>query len=212
MRDSTQYATWLNLFSRSLLRDNKHAVEKEQVAKLVRTVIEVGTLRDSGARTGVIPLSETVMRAVIAVAEHADDPFRPIFIQTLAEIGIFFNLCSPNDDLFQLAVIDIDLAARTGAIRFLLHVLGEGPVEIARILASVFLHLVDCPRTRAYFQVGTDLEVLLQLLHSFCHVRLVFHSDSTLSNHGCLWKGARSCRPNERVCQGCSINAANMER
>ena len=61
---------------------------------------------------------------------------------------------------FKLAVIDIDLASRTGAIRFLLHVLGEGPVEIARILASVFLHLVDSPSTRAYFQVGTDLEVL----------------------------------------------------
>jgi rapamycin-insensitive companion of mTOR len=73
------------------------------VAKLVRAVVEVGTLRDSGARTGVIPLSETVMRAVIAVAEHADDPFRPIFIQTLAEIGIFFNICSANGDLFQVS-------------------------------------------------------------------------------------------------------------
>lgn len=73
------------------------------MAKLVRTVVEVGTLRDSGSRTGVIPLSETVMRAVIAVAEHADDPFRPIFIQTLAEIGIFFDICFPNDDSFQVS-------------------------------------------------------------------------------------------------------------
>ena len=106
VRDSAQFSTWLtwlNRFSRSLLRDNKHAVEKEQVAKLVRAVVEVGTFRGSGARTGVIPLSETIMRAVIAVAEHADDPFRPIFIQTLAEIGIFFNIFSPNDDLFQVS-------------------------------------------------------------------------------------------------------------
>ena len=94
VRDSAQYATCSNWFSRSLLRDNKHAIEKEQVAKLVRTIVEVGNLRDSGSRTGIVPLSETVMRAVIAVAEHADDPFRPIFIQTLAEIGIFFNFCS----------------------------------------------------------------------------------------------------------------------
>lgn len=130
--------------------------------KLVRAVVEVGTLRDSGARsgTGVIPLSETVMRAVIAVAEHAEDPFRPIFIQTLAEIGIFSLSIPRTMTHFRLVVIDIDLAARTGTIRFLLHVLGEGPVEIARILASVFLHLVDSPRTRAYIQVGTDLEVL----------------------------------------------------
>lgn len=73
--DSAQYATWLNWFSRFLLRDNKHAVEKEQVAKLVRAVVEVGTFRGSGARTRVIPLSETIMRAVIVVAEHAVDPF-----------------------------------------------------------------------------------------------------------------------------------------
>ena len=130
--------------------------------KLVRAVVEVGTLRDSGARsgTGVIPLSETVMRAVIAVAEHAEDPFRPICIQTLAEISRFSPTHVPHMTYPRLVIIDIDLAARTGAIRFLLHVLGEGPVEIARLLASVFLHLVDSPRTRAYIQVGTDLEVL----------------------------------------------------
>ena len=76
------------------------------MVKLVRAIIEVGTLRDSNARsgTGVVPLSETVMRAVIAVAEHADDPFRPILIQTLAEISVFFsNLRSTNDDLFQVS-------------------------------------------------------------------------------------------------------------
>lgn len=103
VRGSAQYAAQFNLLFRSLLRDNKHAVEKEQVIKLIRAVVEVGTLRDSGAMsgTGVIPLSETVMRAVIAVAEHAEDPFRPIFIQTLAEIGIFSTSIPRNDDLIQ---------------------------------------------------------------------------------------------------------------
>ena len=41
----------------------------------------------------------------------------------------------------------------------MLHALGEGPLEIAPILASAFLHIVDSPRTRAYLQVGADLEV-----------------------------------------------------
>ncbi|KDR82835.1 hypothetical protein GALMADRAFT_88557 [Galerina marginata CBS 339.88] len=136
---------------KSLLRDNKHAVEKEQVIKLIRTIVEVGAVRpDSQTKTGpgVIPISEAVMRALVAVAEHPEDPFRLICIQTLAEI----------------LVIDIDLAARTGVVRFLLHVLGEGPVEITPILASVFLHLVDCPRTRAYIQIGTDLEMALSAI------------------------------------------------
>ncbi|KAJ6537472.1 Rapamycin-insensitive companion of mTOR, N-term-domain-containing protein [Mycena sp. CBHHK59/15] len=131
---------------KSLTRDNKHAMEKEQVIKLIRTIVEVGTVRHesrSAGGCGTVPLSEAVMRAFVAVAEHAEDPFRPICIQTLAEI----------------LVIDTDLVARTGGVRFLLHALGEGPLEVAPILASAFLHIVDSPRTRAYLQVGTDLEM-----------------------------------------------------
>lgn len=58
-------------------------------------------------------------------------------------------------------LIDIDLVSRTGGILFLLHVLGEGPIEITPILAAAFLHIVDSPGTRAYLRVGVDLEVSL---------------------------------------------------
>jgi rapamycin-insensitive companion of mTOR len=68
-----------------------------------------------------------------------------------------------EDDLylivFRAALIDIDLVARTGGIRFLLHALGEGPVEMGPLLAATFLYIVDSPRTRAYLRVGGDLEV-----------------------------------------------------
>lgn len=77
---------------RSLNRDTKHAVEKEQVIKLIRTVIEIGTVRrdpSTSGGTATVPLSEPVMRAIIAVAEQAEDPFRPICIQTLAEIRAY---------------------------------------------------------------------------------------------------------------------------
>ncbi|CAK5284163.1 unnamed protein product, partial [Mycena citricolor] len=131
---------------KSLTRDNKHAIEKEQVIKLVRTIIEVGTVRDDSrgaGKCGNVPLSAAVMRAIVAVAEHPEDPFRLICIQTLAEI----------------LVIDVNLVARTGGLRFLLHALGEGPLEMAPILASAFLYVIDSPRTRSYLQVGTDLEM-----------------------------------------------------
>ncbi|KAF7298974.1 hypothetical protein MIND_00845600 [Mycena indigotica] len=130
---------------KSLTRDSKHALEREQAIKLIRTIVEVGTVRDESqsAGPGLVPLSAAVMRALVAVAEHAEDPFRLICIQTLAEI----------------LVIDTNLVARTGGMRFLLHALGEGPLEIAPILASAFLHIIDSPRTRAYLQVGADLEM-----------------------------------------------------
>ncbi|KAJ3802454.1 Rapamycin-insensitive companion of mTOR, N-term-domain-containing protein [Lentinula aff. detonsa] len=129
---------------RSLHRDNKFAVEKEQVIKLIRTIVEVGTVSNSGG-PGSVPLSEPVLRAFIAVAEQADDPFRFICIQTLAE----------------LVILDTDLVDRAGGIRFLLHAVGEGPVEITPLLASTFLYIIDSPRTRAYLHVGTDLEIVL---------------------------------------------------
>lgn len=74
---------------RSLARDNKHAKEKEQVIKLIRTIVVLGSERHDphgAVGTGTVPLSDPVMRAFIAVAEHAEDPFRPICVQTLAEI------------------------------------------------------------------------------------------------------------------------------
>ncbi|KII86754.1 hypothetical protein PLICRDRAFT_43412 [Plicaturopsis crispa FD-325 SS-3] len=134
---------------KSLARDNKHAMEKEQVIKLIRAIVEIGSARRhthaAAAGLGTVPLSEPVMRAFIAVAEHPDDPFRPICIETLSEI----------------LLIDIDLVARTGGIRFLLHCLGESPIDIGPMLASTFLYIIDLPRTRAYLHVGTDLEIAI---------------------------------------------------
>ena len=56
-------------------------------------------------------------------------------------------------------LIDIDLVARTGGIRFLLHALAEGPIEVEPLLAATFLYVIDSPRTRSYLRVGADLEV-----------------------------------------------------
>ncbi|KAJ8516654.1 hypothetical protein ONZ45_g6075 [Pleurotus djamor] len=131
---------------KSLSRDNKHTMEKEQVVKLIRSMVEVGSIRrDAANRPGKVPLSEAIMRALIAVAEYAEDPFRSICILTLTEI----------------LLIDIELASTTGAMRLLLNALGDGPLELAPILASAFLHIADSPRTRAYLRLGYDLELAL---------------------------------------------------
>lgn len=74
-------------------------------------------------------------------------------------------------------LIDVELIARTGAIRILLHALGEGPLEMAPMLSSAFLHLADSPRTREYLHIGTDLEVCIEEYvyavpaHRFCYRR-----------------------------------------
>lgn len=56
---------------------------------MIRKIVEVGTVRPDMERKsglGIVPLSEAVMRSIVAVAEHAEDPFRLICIEILAEI------------------------------------------------------------------------------------------------------------------------------
>lgn len=91
--------------TRSLHRDVKHAVEKEQAIKLIRAIVEIGSERRN-SRSGTVRLSDPVMRAFIAVAEHTEDPFRPICIETLAEIRMYchFLVHSPLIDTLLVEV------------------------------------------------------------------------------------------------------------
>lgn len=64
-------------------------MEKEQVIKLIRAIVEIGSERRaprSGLGSGSVPLGEAIMRAFIAVADYPEDPFKPICVQTLTEI------------------------------------------------------------------------------------------------------------------------------
>ncbi|KAI0004603.1 Rapamycin-insensitive companion of mTOR, N-term-domain-containing protein [Russula compacta] len=135
-------------FVRSLALDIKHTVEKEQVIKLIRTIVAIGSHKRGSIHvscTGAVPLSERVMRAFVAVAEQPDDPFRPLAIQTLAEIML----------------IDVQCVARAGGMRVLLQTLSEGPPALASLLIPAFLYIIDSPSTRKHFRPGKDLEVAL---------------------------------------------------
>lgn len=68
---------------------------------------------------------------------------------------MMLNLFGPT------VMVDIDLLARCGGLRVLLHSLSEAPGELTPLLASTFLYIVDLPRTRCYLRPGSDLEVLL---------------------------------------------------
>ncbi|KAI0252434.1 Rapamycin-insensitive companion of mTOR, N-term-domain-containing protein [Lactifluus subvellereus] len=133
---------------RSLALDNKHVVEKEQVIKLIRTIVAIGSQKRGSSHaslTGTVPLSERVMRGFIAIAEQPDDPFRFVAIQTLAEI----------------LLIDVRCVANAGGMRVLLQTLTEGPPELASLLNPAFLYILDSPSTRKHLHPGKDLEVAL---------------------------------------------------
>ena len=148
-------------------RDNKFAVEKEQVIKLIRAIVQVGAEQRTpynATATSRVPLSEPVLRAFVAVAEHVDEPFRQICVLTLAEIREYsvVEISMILSSLAYTVMIDIDLLAQCGGLRVLLHSLAEAPGELTPLLASTFLYIVDLPRTRSYLRPGSDLEVSLQ--------------------------------------------------
>lgn len=60
-------------------------------------------------------------------------------------------------------LIDIDSLTRTGGLRLLLQVLGDGPAELTSMLVTAFLQIADYSRTRAYLRIGCDLEVALSI-------------------------------------------------
>jgi rapamycin-insensitive companion of mTOR len=76
---------------RTFTRDAKHLTEKTQCLKLVRSLLSLSTVispaSSSSSGRGRIPLSDAIVRTLVSVAENADDAFKGICLETLAEIG-----------------------------------------------------------------------------------------------------------------------------
>lgn len=123
-------------FSRSLIKERKADVEREQALKFVRAFLEI--------KDGVSEVSRAIVRTIAAVAEHPEDRLRAICIETLAEI----------------MVRDPALAVVAGALRPLADALGEGTYEASESLTAAFLFLLDAPQRRKYLRSGYELEVL----------------------------------------------------
>lgn len=113
------------------------------------------------------------MRAIIAIAETPEDAFKTLCVQTMTEIREFLPpvnaICSHH--IVFVVLIDIELMARSGGIRTLLHIVADGSPDLAPIITSAFLIILDSPRTRQYLSPGDEFEVglpsLFQTLLSF---------------------------------------------
>ena len=61
----------------------------------------------------------------------------------------------------EIALLDIDCLVRSDAVRVLLLVFKDGPVELGPPITTALLHLVDKPSSRQYLLPGSDLETVL---------------------------------------------------
>ncbi|KAI8055952.1 Rapamycin-insensitive companion of mTOR, N-term-domain-containing protein [Syncephalis plumigaleata] len=119
----------------SLTRDQRYEWEREQAIKLIRVCVEV----PRGAE--VIP--ESILRAMVAIAEQVDDAYRNLCLETLCE----------------LAVRCVESAVRCGGIRVVLNALLDGQHTLSESLVLTLLYLLDAPQTRYYLRPGVDVEM-----------------------------------------------------
>ncbi|BFZ59731.1 hypothetical protein YB2330_000747 [Saitoella coloradoensis] len=134
---------------KTLAKESKDNLEREQAVKLVRLYLDVPR--------GTTLLPRSVVRAVVAVAEHTEDKLANICIETLAE----------------LLMIDPALLVDAGGMRILLHTLTDGPAGIAQPLITAFMYILDSPHTRKYIHDGADLDIVLSAFteaHAKAHV------------------------------------------
>lgn len=138
---------------RSLIKDRKADLEREQALKFVRAFLDI--------KDGIRELSRAVVRTIVSISEHGEDRLRPICLETLAEI----------------LVRDPQLILASGGMAVLCDALTEGSYKAPESLISAYLFLLDSPQKRKYLRPGYDLEVIFNVFTD------VFMSNETILKH-----------------------------
>ncbi|CAO3672310.1 unnamed protein product [Umbelopsis ramanniana] len=120
----------------SLARESSQDHEREQALKLVRAFIENDALPH---------VPQSVVRALVAIAEQPNDKLRNICLETLAEITIFH----------------IPLVMETGGLRIMTQALLDGQRSLVDVLVHAFTYILDAPSTRCLLRPGVELEMII---------------------------------------------------
>ncbi|KAF9560454.1 hypothetical protein EC968_006211 [Mortierella alpina] len=122
---------------RSLMADHRLESERIEALKLVRCFVTT--------KEGMQHISDGVMRAVIAIAEQADEKLRNACLETLGE----------------MAMSDPKPVVRCGGLRAILVALTDNLQDLSDALLKVFLYLLESPETRCYVRQGLDSEMVM---------------------------------------------------
>ncbi|SGY19034.1 BQ5605_C014g07543 [Microbotryum silenes-dioicae] len=132
------HACFLDMFLvKSLSRDSRAEVEKEQALRLIRLLL---SLPDTDQ-----PVQPAVIRAIVAIAENQEEKLRLACLETLGE----------------LLIRDVSLLVAAEGLRVVLQSLSDGPHDLSPFVSMGLLWVLDKPDTRQYLRQGVDLEILL---------------------------------------------------
>ncbi len=119
------------------------------------------------------PVSASVIRAIVAIAESAEEKLRLSCLHILGELGQSNAPCRTWVDgrtggrvaladqrVSRAAVItDIGLLVNADGLRVVLQALSDGPHDLSPLLGLGFVWVMDRPGTRQYLRPGLDIEV-----------------------------------------------------
>jgi rapamycin-insensitive companion of mTOR len=116
----------------SLVKESKARVEREQALKFVRAFLDV--------KGGTKEIHRSVVRVLVAVADHVDDQLRSIACLTLAEI----------------LLKDPEVVVEGGGVTVLSESMGNGAYHAPETLITPFMHLMDLPARRGMLRNGFE--------------------------------------------------------
>lgn len=116
----------------SLVKESKARVEREQALKFVRAFLDV--------KGGTKEIHRSVVRVLVAVADHVDDQLRSIACLTLAEI----------------LLKDPEVVVEGGGVAVLSESMGNGAYHAPETLITPFMHLMDLPARRGMLRNGFE--------------------------------------------------------
>ncbi|GAA6063262.1 hypothetical protein JCM10212_004996 [Sporobolomyces blumeae] len=128
---------------RTLSRDSKHDLEKEQGLRLVRRMLSFSRLVDEPPRDRSKLVA--ILRGVVAIAEQTEERLRLAALETLGE----------------LVMRDVSLVVECEGLRVVLQAMSDGPHDFSPVLALAFLGIVDHPVKRQWLRPSVDLEIVL---------------------------------------------------
>ncbi|KAF9126477.1 hypothetical protein BGW39_006597 [Mortierella sp. 14UC] len=121
----------------SLMADHRLESERIEALKLVRCFVTT--------KEGMQHVSDSVLRAVIAIAEQTDEKLRNACLETLGE----------------MVMSDPKPVARCGGFRTILMALTDNLQDLSDALLKVFLYMLESPETRGYVRQGLDSEMVM---------------------------------------------------
>eukprot|EP00516_Mucochytrium_quahogii_P006077 CAMPEP_0203753544 /NCGR_PEP_ID=MMETSP0098-20131031/7298_1 /ASSEMBLY_ACC=CAM_ASM_000208 /TAXON_ID=96639 /ORGANISM=" , Strain NY0313808BC1" /LENGTH=1723 /DNA_ID=CAMNT_0050644191 /DNA_START=914 /DNA_END=6081 /DNA_ORIENTATION=- len=125
--------------TRSLECEQRHVLERMEALKLCRRIM---TLECSMLPRGIV-------RSLVAIANHSEDPFRNVVLETLR----------------QLAIRDITVVAQCGGIRSMVNAIIDPSLpEMSKTLVLCLTHLLGQEETRKYVRPSLDLNTILSPL------------------------------------------------